>query len=400
MYWRQALKRFFIGLTCLSLCLALPRGLRAEDPDKASELNTKAVEAYKAEKFMEAVDLWLQAVELGSLEQRIKLHRNLGSVLYRLERLPEAWYHMSSYLAQTEGGHEDVETAREQIEGKPAESHVRVLIITQPDGAQVTLPPGDRLHQVHSPVEWLFEPGRYEVEVAKDGHEAGHFELYVTRDGQKEFSFQLNPTHGMLRLVGGAEGCRVFVDEIHKGGLPYEESLPAGTHDVLVEFPEGGKWSSLESVDGGGSTEVVVPEAVVPVIGGPDIPPDPGPEQGSSQLWKWLVLGSGVVIIGVGGVFTALAYRGLGEYDDLKARWPDLASTTDHDYPDYLAEFDDVWPEHVQPHLTASYICYGVGAAAVAVGAAALIFLGDNEDVTISPLLAPGVAGFGLDVSF
>jgi len=377
------------------------RPAHAEDEKRASEFNLKAIEAYKAKRFLVAIDFWLQATEVASEKQLISLHKNLGLALFKLERFPEAWYHLTTYMQRAAGTDAKVAKKIVACEKKLKKMHVRVRINSQPPSSAI-LPPGDRMHRIRTPFSWWLPPGEYVVEFTRDGYLTSKEKVRVELEGKKSFSFALKrkPTTGLLVLTGKAEGSNVRLNGKAQGPLPFKVDLKPGVYKLEVFYATGEKWMGEARMEAGKTVEMEVQLGTV-------VQPPVVKRERKSQLWKWLTLGAGAALLATGGAFTAMAIKGLEDYDKINKKYSHITSTTHPDYLDsYIPEYDAVWTDEIQPNLTASYVFYGVGGAAVLVGAGALIFLNGSDDEVSSslfrfmPMMGPQRAGLGLEWQF
>jgi hypothetical protein len=389
---------------CAVVALASPSLGWAEDSKKASALNAKAIDSYKAKNFLEAIDFWLQAAEVASKAQLIKLHKNLGLALYKLERLPEAWYHLTHYMQRIDKT--DAKVARKivELEKRLKKVHARVNISSQPAGALGVLPPGDRMHRIVTPFEWWLPPGEYVIVLEKEGYLRGEEKVRVELDADNRFSFPLRevPKTGTVKLTGKTEGSNVRVDGKSVGPLPYAGNLLPGSHKLEVIYPDGQVWKGTADVKAGKTLEMVAHVGtLVGPIGGTKVAPK------ESRVWQWITISAGAVLLATGGITTAMSVDGLGRYDEVNEKYNYITSTSHPDYKDkYLPEYNSVWTDDIEPYMNMSYVFYGVGGAAVAVGVVGLFFptvsgvASEESSVTFAPLLAPGQAGASFGLKF
>ena len=386
----------------VALAIAYPSTAWAEDSKKASALNAKAIDSYKAKNFLEAIDFWLQACDFASKEQLVKLHKNLGLALHKLERLPEAWYHLTHYMQRTGKSDSKVAKTIVELETRLKKVHARITVGTQPAGALGVLPPGDRMHRIVTPFEWWLPPGEYVIVFEKDGYLAGKEKVRVELDADNRFSFALKevPKTGTVKLTGKTEGSNVRVDGISKGPLPYAGDLPPGSYKLEVFYGDGQVWEGTARIEAGKTLEMV---AHVGTIVGPT--GDGKVTREESRVWQWITISAGVALLATGGIMTAMSVDGLGRYDEVDEEYNYITSTSHPDYKNkYLPAYNSVWTDDIEPYMNLSYVFYGVGGAAVAVGVVGLFFPAvtgtDSEEssITFAPIFAPGQAGasFGL----
>ena len=403
--------RYLIG-RCLPLLIVLAvltvsHSAGAADKDKATALNKKAIKSYKAKSYLKAIDLWLQATEFANDEQLIKLHKNLGLALKKLERPAEAWYHLTVYMQRSPVTDGKVAKQVQQLEVDLKKIHTKVNVSSQPAGALAILPPGDRMHKLRTPFTWWLPPGEFNVEFHKDGYAVAKEVLRVEYGGKAQFDFALvrEATTGTLKLTGKPDGSNVRLNGKAQGPLPYHADLKPATYDVAVYYGDGRVWKGKATVTAGQTTEMEVHVGTVVT------PPPVVKKRSGSAAWKWATLGGGAVLVGVG---VALHATGISNnnsrYDEVRDRWldkglADVTSTSDPAYVGYVTEFDSVFDEDVKPFLTGAYVLYGVGGAAVLTGAIALMLPtgdggGETTQFHLSPALSPGQAGLDFQLTF
>jgi len=366
----------------------------AEDEEKARKLNESAIKAYKDQKFLEAIDFWLQACEYANVEQLIKLHKNLGLALHKLEREAEAWYHLTLFMKRAPGTDAGVAKTVQELEESLRKLHIKVRIDSQPTGATVLLPPGDRMHTLKTPFAWWLPQGEYGLELKLPDYKDSKQTLRVSVDGTDSFTFILEPLPktGLLKLVGKSEGSSVRVNGKVQGPIPYEADLLPGKYKVEVHYASGESWSDEVEVKIGRTTErkVVFGVAVKPI--------KPGRPSGGDSTWKWITLGAGVALVASGGLFSSIAAGGIDEYDKVNQKYAGIKSASDPQYLSaYIPEYNAVWGDHIEPYLNTSYVLYGLGGAAIVTSVSALLFMDRSSDADTTlglvPIVGPGHAG-------
>jgi len=392
-------------LLAAAISLASPSPLLAENPEKASKLNASAIKSYKGKDFLKAIDYWLQACDFADKAQLIKLHKNLGLALYKLERFPEAWYHLTHYMQRTDKTDSKVAKKIVALEKKLKKVRARVSISAQPGGAIGVLPPGDRMHRIATPFEWWLPPGEYVIVFKKDGYLDAKKKIRVGLNAENRFSAVLKelPKTGSVKLTGKTAGSSVRLNGKSVGPLPYTADLAPGKYRLEVYYPDGQVWKGEANVKIGKTVEMVahVGTVVTPGGGGKR-------REEESRLWQWITISAGAAFLATGGVMTALAVDGLGRYDEVNEEYNHINSTAHPDYKDkYLPAYNAVWTDDIEPYMNASYVMYGVGGAAVAVGVVGLFFptvagdsYGEASKVSFMPLLGPGQTGASLGVRF
>jgi hypothetical protein len=387
--------------------LSVSQQAAAEDKAKASALNKKAIQSYKSKSYLKAIDLWLQATEFATDDQLIKLHKNLGLALKKLERPAEAWYHLTVYMQRSSKTDGKVARQVQELEKELKKIHTKVNISSQPAGALAILPPGDRMHKLRTPFSWWLPPGEFRVEFQKEGYADAKEVLRVEYGGKEQFDFALKrkATTGTLKLTGNPDGSSVRLNGKAQGPLPYHVDLKPGSYDLAVYYADGRVWKSKAKVTAGQTTEMEVNIGIV------TSPTPRGKKEAGSDAWKWATLAGGAVLAGVG---VALHATGISNnntrYDEVLDKWQGkgltaTTPTTDEAYIGYVTEFDSVFDEDVKPYLTGAYVLYGVGGAAILTGAIALMLPpgdqpSDSSHFQLLPALSPGQAGLDFQVTF
>lgn len=396
-----------VPLLIIMVALTSSQIVFAEDKSKASELNKKAIQSYKAKSYLKAIDLWLQATEYANDEQLIKLHKNLGLALKKLERPAEAWYHLTVYMQRSPKTDGKVAKQVQQLERELKKIHTKVNISSQPAGALAVLPPGDRMHKLRTPFTWWLPPGEFRVEFHKEGYKLSREVLRVEFGGQDQFDFALvrKATTGTLKLTGNPDGSSVRLNGKAQGPLPYDADLKPGSYQLAVYYADGRVWKGKAKVTAGQTTEMEVHVGTI-------VTPQPKVKKESgSAAWKWATLGGGAVLVGVGAALHATGISNNNtRYDEVRDKWLELGldevtSTSDQVYIDYVNEFDSVFDDDVKPFLTGAYVLYGIGGAAILTGAIALMLPPGDEGsgaahFQLVPAIVPGHAGMDFQITF
>jgi len=343
------------------VCVAQPA-----DAEKASALNGKAIAAYNSQRYLDAIDFWFQAYGVGTAEQKTKLHKNIGLALHKLERLPEAWHHLDRYIRLSGKPDDQVQTALEAVESVLRRTYVKCSFVTSPAGAEVVLPPGDRLHRVIAPVEWWLTPGEHSVEVGMPGYVERKETILVASGAENAFAFTMDlvPREGRLSVRGGA-GSKVLVEGKVAGDVPFTASYPKGQYAVEVVAPDGSTFKKVVAVEADQVTEVVVPVKTAAVPVGPT-PGLEGMDGEGAGPWPWVLVGTGVAIAAGGGVLYAVSASKNDEAGTLKQdSFPDLTDASDPKYEEYRGRFNTLIDDRD------TYFYSGVGVLVVGAGAVA-----------------------------
>lgn len=119
---------------------------------------------------------------------------------------------------------------------------------------------------------------------------------------------------GHLHVESEPTGMIVLFDNVEIGLTPLDRDVPAGHHRVDLTHAGHHVGKRLVQIDVNDTTEVLIKAKPEPEG------PEPGGSTGSSRLAPSIVLGSGILALGVGGVL--LYYGGLGG-DQQKYTYPD-----------------------------------------------------------------------------
>ncbi len=405
------LRDLTIRLCALAVMLAVVflgvGGAKAQDSKKASQLNKQAIAAYKTKAYLKAIDFWLQATDYADDEQLIKLHKNLGLAMQKLERPAEAWYHLTTYMKRSPETDGKVAKQVQELEKSLGTIHTRINVSTQPAGALAILPPGDRMHKLRTPFSWWLPPGEFLVEFQKEGYVTVRKTLRVEYGGNDQFDVVLEQQKrtGVLKLSGDADGSSVRLNGKTQGPLPFFADLKPGTYVVEVYYVDGRVWKTRATVVAGKTTELGVELATIKL-------PGSGQKQvrKASNAWKWATLAGGAVVAGVGGVLHGVGISNNNtRYDEVRDKWLDqglaqVTSVNDAAYIGYVTEFNSVYDDDVKPFLTGAYVLYGIGGAAILTGAIALMIpessKGEGAAFRLQPAVGAGQAGLDLSITF
>lgn len=121
----------------------------------------------------------------------------------------------------------------EQVVGEPG----RIVVESNVDGAAVLI---DGEERGTAPVVLTPEAGPHAIVVRADGHQE-YSTTCETRPGQNcEVDAVLVPQQVRVRVAvqPGIRGAQLYVDDELAGPVPYDGTLPAGSHVLVVQAPE------------------------------------------------------------------------------------------------------------------------------------------------------------------
>ncbi|MEO1272177.1 MAG: PEGA domain-containing protein [Myxococcota bacterium] len=197
---------------------------------------------------------------------------------------------------------------------------------------------------------------------------------------------------GFLELRAPRRGLMVFIDGEPLATTPVGRlELSPGEHTISVEGPDYPTWDTVVTVTSEETTRAV---AATPPS---DLPQDEDPLLSQSG-WGFVTMGTGVAIMGVGGVFGLFAQGQANDYADNRSE-PGRASTRDN----------------AQTNALTADVLYGIGFATVVVGGV-LVLLDDGAeqppsdaygddlvklpDVQFGPIVLEGGAGISAQGSW
>jgi len=125
----------------------------------------------KAGQIDEAMAVWLEVLPLIEDQYRPSVHRALGLAYAQQGKLPEAWHHLTLFVAAREEGKAAKTRARlQEVQSALIDTHRKVTIACEPREAQVYPAAGAEGPAYTCPLTWWFPPGRHFVHVAAQGY--------------------------------------------------------------------------------------------------------------------------------------------------------------------------------------------------------------------------------------
>lgn len=353
----------------LAVVLALPLAAHADVPvDEA--LHERAVEAYGAHRYEEAVELWREAL---AASPRWKYAYNAANTLYEDRRFAQAWELVlrAEELGVPATHRERQLELRARVSGGLLLTHAWIALTTDPPDAGVTLD-GEPWA---APRERWTTATATRVRVSREGY-APKEQVWAHPPGQRhELQVRLEPLprEGRLRLAGAPAGAVVSVDGAPIGTLPLDGpvTLAAGPHRVVVTSAGFADASLPVEIAPGDQRDITVR---LQPLG--ERPPDlvtPG----------WVLLGSGVATVAAGAGLLAWTADLTREMEDLNGS----ARSSGLGFDDYATRYDTLHERHDAARL-AGAILTGTGAAAAATGIVLLVVDGlpAEPPVTAAPV--------------
>jgi len=279
----------------------------SQEKDPAALLQQGA-DLAREERLEEAVGVWLSVLDDLTGDDLATAHKYLGVAYKRLELWPEAWHHLTVYLATSGRADPDAGAMLQVVEERLREGHVKVAFACDPPGLILTIPasrPGfphpSAIHNPQSAFVWWLVVGKHTVRAEAEG--------FVAQDVQVDVRERGDSGQREIRLV-----AETRPEVPHEGGKPAEE----GSETLAV---------------------------VAPVE-----------RSGGSRTLEWVLLGSGLALGATGGILHGIGYsRNETLHDDY------LGGTGANPQ----ASYDDAYADEVRPKEISAYVLYGVGGAAV-----------------------------------
>ena len=414
---------FLVERTMIIVALLSPAITSAGEPKSdVKGRNKLALKAAASGKFDEAVLIWEGLLGEVSVKTALGVRANLAVAYRELGDLPSAWYNLTWYLKHSKNkdltAGEELQLLEKDLTGA---GFVRIAIACEPAKSVIYLGKVEHGKPYDCPLAWWMTPGKTWVTVSSKGYQTKSAELDIRERGDDTAHHirltEIAPRSGELVVDGKGRAIQVFLDGALEGSVPFRRKLKPGDYELMVGKPGQMPWKKKVTIVAG-VTLVERPPLAQPqpeptkvVEGDSTSFPDktiaetrPAIEKGS-KAWKWALLGSGVAMIGGGGV---MSYLAAGAYDDARKEhmlpYYELSAAEQKlEYNGMRADFEDDVNANVQPKLVSSYVMYGIGGAAAAAGAALLAWdmvSDDPSQVSLVPTLNGNHGGFALSLSF
>jgi tetratricopeptide (TPR) repeat protein len=403
-----------LAVLALSATALLPTGAsRAQGKDPIALFNEASDLADKGQ-YEEAIAIWLMVADAIPEKYRPVVQVNLGLAYKKLGKHPQAYHHLSRYLA-AKPGDPDASGWLAEIKGLLAKTHVLCHVKCTPADARVFVQ-GESKDGYACPLDWWFEPGRRLVRAEKEGFEQ-KLEVVEVPAGKGELDVQVvlaaTEQWGYLEVHGEGKSIQVFLDGMLEGKVPFRRKLKPGSYELMVGRPGELPWKKRVTVNVGETLvekpDIAAPEEKPPQetlatqLGTPvHVAAKAENRAGAGPWWKWTLVGAGAVAAATGG---ALGYLAMERNEQLKRDFPD--GTPESPAPIQHRElYDQAYDDEVRPKIISSYALYGVGGAmAVAGGILLLVGEGEQEPAAndrfgLTPALLPDGAAMTFSISW
>lgn len=377
-------------IIALVLCLAGPatHARQPTDPTReANRLSREGARLYQAERYVEAAELFGRAYGIHSLPKYLvnqarclDRHGDDEAVLGIYERLVT-----DHPTADVTPG---VREAAAEVRDRLGTTRVEVTVRTEPEGAVITLD-DDPTPLGRAPVTRWLPFGAHTLTLRLDGHLPERRAMALAAGAPHELLVRLVPVAlaGRILVAGVPDGALVRLDGHDLAtGPPGPIRAAPGAHRLEVVRADGQDFEAEVQVETGGDHHLTVQWRTAP---------SPGPDGATDTLAYGLLGGGGAVVIGgaVAGILGYFVYR--RDAEDFHAATRD-GPVTQADQDVYQGKI-----QQTEDALMASYICYGLGGAAMVTGLILALMDGDGGgDTTATPTAGPGLAGVGLRVGF
>ncbi len=142
-------------------CLGLGPAALAQEPRSPEELSAesdRALALAQDGKLDDAVVIWMDILDEVPPQGRADIHVNLAVAFTAQDRLPEAWYHLDSYLTEAPKEDPAVASERAAVEKKLSGTHVPLRFSCAVPGTQLYFA-AEREQAYPCPLRWWFARG-------------------------------------------------------------------------------------------------------------------------------------------------------------------------------------------------------------------------------------------------
>jgi tetratricopeptide (TPR) repeat protein len=177
----------------LAICNLVPA--QEKEPSTADLLNAKAKELFAQEKYAEAIELWEEAFRNASIDDAIKLAKNLAVGYKKLDQTSRVFYYFMFRYALTPPAQRDeaLENARKVLEEALNAGKGLVKVTVEPGNALVTVKEENAELTFRPPFYWYFRPGAHNLAVSADGMRTEEKQIPVAVGQTTELHVVLRP---------------------------------------------------------------------------------------------------------------------------------------------------------------------------------------------------------------
>lgn len=109
--------------------------------------------------------------------------------------------------------------------------------------------------------QFLLRPGRYQLEVEREGYRALMQDIEVTDQASQRIEIALEKLPGILKVEVPSQAT-VSIDGAEVGAAPGEFELEPGAHTVVINAPRYREFSTEVTIEGAGATQTLSPELI------------------------------------------------------------------------------------------------------------------------------------------
>ena len=154
-------------------------------------------------------------------------------------------------------------------------------------------------------------PGSHTIRVFARGHTEVVDEITITAGETTEYEADLIAIAGMVTVKSNVPGATVAIDGKAAGAVPFDEDVPAGKHEILVQAPGHKPYTQTVELEGGKAFDMNVTLEIAAAA----IPEDPPGDPVYKTWWFWTIIGTVVVGGAVTGIVLGMPKDVDAEYD-------------------------------------------------------------------------------------
>lgn len=187
------------------------------------------------------------------------VRESLAAGEHIVEANADGYEHATQTVTVENGQQRVVQLQMQRQQGEPG----RIVVQSNVDGATVTI---DNEERGNAPVVHTPEPGPHAIVVRAAGHQEYSTTCTTSPGHNCEINAVLVPQQVRVRVAvqPGIRGAELFVDGERAGPVPYEGTLPAGSH--VIEVRAEGYENATQQADLMPSNEVRAFDMVLPRI--------------------------------------------------------------------------------------------------------------------------------------
>ncbi len=392
----------------MALALTTCAALGQEGGKSLKERNARAIELSKADKLLEAIDIWLGLIAEvdAAFAHRWVFHKNVGRNFQKLGRYPEAWVHLAEAVRlHPKQGVEATWLA--EVEALLQRGHRKVRLSADRLGSEARLGSGDQAAWRALPTEWWFPPGAHVVTVR--ALSTPETDVAMTVEEATDQVRLVFPRVGQLRVEAQPREAAIFLDGARVGDGDVRMEVPTGPHAVKV-FCEGFHPHAEDvEVQAGLITAIEVNLQPVAIEPPPTVTERPPVGVGPGRAWKWVLWGSAVAVAAGGGGTYAYALSAADDQRSAHNRWVEKEYGLGGAVPAgseaaVEADWDRRLDDEVAPWEVTSYALWGTAGALAVTGTVVWLLEDDSapgEQVfRLLPLMGPGNQGVSAQWTF